>query len=183
MFTHVDTLHERERQTEHGRTDGHGTTACVKYSINYRYTWQVMMMYRHEVLAISEGIDVDTHALKWDLVLCLLFAWIFVFFCTIGGVKSVGKVMTFRFVAPWHFIMRPTHTMPHYALHPLSVGLSVSCPCTVNSKTKKSNHTTLKLRREITYVKSNCMAEQFWGQMVKDQGHWWRKREGRISRW
>lgn len=49
-------------------------------------------MYRHEVLDISEGIDVDTHAMKWDLVLCLLFAWIFVFFCTIGGVKSVGKV-------------------------------------------------------------------------------------------
>ena len=34
----------------------------------------------------------DTHAIKWDLALCLLFAWIFVFFCTIGGVKSVGKV-------------------------------------------------------------------------------------------
>jgi len=49
-------------------------------------------MYRHEVLAMSQGIDVDTHNIKWDLVLCLLFAWIFVFFCVIGGVKSVGKV-------------------------------------------------------------------------------------------
>lgn len=49
---------------------------------------------RREVLALSEGIDVDTHIIKWDLALCLLFAWIFVFFCVIGGVKSVGKVTT-----------------------------------------------------------------------------------------
>ena len=41
---------------------------------------------------MSSGIDVDSHIIKWDLVLCLLLAWIFIFFCTIGGVKSSGKV-------------------------------------------------------------------------------------------
>jgi len=47
---------------------------------------------RYEVLGMSSGIDVDSHIIKWDLVLCLLLAWIFIFFCTIGGVKSSGKV-------------------------------------------------------------------------------------------
>jgi len=42
---------------------------------------------------MSPGIDVDSYTVKWDLVLCLLLAWIFIFFCTIGGVKSSGKVM------------------------------------------------------------------------------------------
>jgi len=65
------------------------------------------MTCRHEVLAISEGIDVDTHVVKWDLALCLLFAWIFVFFCVIGGVKSVGKVITDNRL----FCCRPTQTL------------------------------------------------------------------------
>ena len=34
----------------------------------------------------------DSHDIKWDLALCLLLAWIIIFFCTVGGVKSVGKV-------------------------------------------------------------------------------------------
>ena len=41
---------------------------------------------------MSSGIDVDTHIIKWDLALCLLLGWIFIFFCTIKGVRSSGKV-------------------------------------------------------------------------------------------
>ena len=41
---------------------------------------------------MSDGIDKETANMKWDLVLCLLLAWIFIFFCLIKGVKSSGKV-------------------------------------------------------------------------------------------
>jgi len=77
---------------------GFGTAYIInaRYCNDRRRDISLRRWCRHEVLALSEGIDVDSHALKWDLVLCLLFAWIFVFFCTIGGVKSVGKVTTPR---------------------------------------------------------------------------------------
>jgi len=52
----------------------------------------VCSLCRMEVLGMSSGIDADTHLIKWDLALCLLLAWIFIFFCTAKGIKSSGKV-------------------------------------------------------------------------------------------
>jgi len=48
---------------------------------------------RNKVLAISDGID-DMGPAKWDLVLCLLFAWIVVYLCICKGIRSSGKVRT-----------------------------------------------------------------------------------------
>jgi hypothetical protein len=46
---------------------------------------------RNKVLAISEGID-QMGTVKWDLALCLLFAWIIVYACICKGIRSSGKV-------------------------------------------------------------------------------------------
>ena len=49
------------------------------------------MMFRYKVLHISDGIE-NLGALKWDLTLCLLLAWILVYVCICKGIKSSGKV-------------------------------------------------------------------------------------------
>lgn len=46
---------------------------------------------RKIALAQSSGIE-DFGQPKWDLVLCLMLAWIVCFFCLIKGIKSTGKV-------------------------------------------------------------------------------------------
>ena len=45
------------------------------------------------VLDMSEGLH-DMGGLRWQLVLCLLGAWLLVFVCLIKGIKSQGKVLT-----------------------------------------------------------------------------------------
>uniref|UniRef100_H2ZFK7 Transporter n=1 Tax=Ciona savignyi TaxID=51511 RepID=H2ZFK7_CIOSA len=58
--------------------------------------------WRNRVLRInkSEGIG-DPGTVLWDLVLCLLLAWLIVFFCLIKGVKSSGKVVYFTATFPY----------------------------------------------------------------------------------
>jgi len=48
---------------------------------------------------MSDGID-EMGPAKWDLVLCLLFAWIVVYACICQGIRSSGKV-THLHVQPW----------------------------------------------------------------------------------
>ena len=49
---------------------------------------------RRKVLLISSGMG-EVGTVKWDLALCLLLAWIVVYFCIWKGVKSSGKVTSF----------------------------------------------------------------------------------------
>ncbi|XP_070552978.1 sodium- and chloride-dependent glycine transporter 2-like isoform X2 [Ptychodera flava] len=48
----------------------------------------------------SKGID-DTGPVVWKLALCLLLAWVIVFFTLVKGVKSVGKVVYFTATFPY----------------------------------------------------------------------------------
>ena len=48
----------------------------------------------------SDGID-DLGAPRWQLVLCLLLAWIIVCASLIKGVKSSGKVVYFTAIFPY----------------------------------------------------------------------------------
>jgi len=51
----------------------------------------VLYIFSKVVLDITDGIH-DIGTLKWELVLCLLLAWVLVCFCLARGIKSGGKV-------------------------------------------------------------------------------------------
>jgi len=53
-----------------------------------------------EVLNESDGIE-NMGAIQWKLALCLLAAWIIIFFCLIKGIKSSGKVVYFTATFPY----------------------------------------------------------------------------------
>ncbi|XP_062613429.1 sodium-dependent proline transporter-like [Saccostrea cucullata] len=48
----------------------------------------------------SSGIE-EFGQPKWDLVLCLMFAWFICFLCLIKGIKSTGKVVYFTAIFPY----------------------------------------------------------------------------------
>ncbi|KAK7474269.1 hypothetical protein BaRGS_00034512 [Batillaria attramentaria] len=50
----------------------------------------VTEFWERKVLALSSGVG-EPGSIKWDLALCLLLAWIIVYFCIWKGIKSSGK--------------------------------------------------------------------------------------------
>lgn len=60
--------------------------------------------YRHKVLQISSGIE-DPGNLRWDLVACLLCAWIMVYFAIWKSIKSSAKVRYFTATLPFLLIV------------------------------------------------------------------------------
>ncbi|XP_063549810.1 sodium- and chloride-dependent GABA transporter 2 isoform X3 [Gorilla gorilla gorilla] len=54
-------------------------------------TSPVIEFWERRVLKISDGIQ-HLGALRWELALCLLLAWVICYFCIWKGVKSTGKV-------------------------------------------------------------------------------------------
>ncbi|ELT92206.1 hypothetical protein CAPTEDRAFT_221230 [Capitella teleta] len=56
--------------------------------------------WERKVLHLSSGVD-DVGQIRWDLALCLLLAWIVVYFCIWKGIKSSGKVMYFTATSPY----------------------------------------------------------------------------------
>lgn len=60
--------------------------------------------WEREVLRISSGVD-NMGSFKWDLVLCLLLAWILVYVCICKGIKSSGKVMYVTATSPYLFML------------------------------------------------------------------------------
>ncbi|KAK3787764.1 hypothetical protein RRG08_049710 [Elysia crispata] len=64
----------------------------------------VTEFWENKVLGISDGLD-DMGSIKWDLVLCLLFAWIVVYCCICKGIKSSGKVMYLTATSPYIFML------------------------------------------------------------------------------
>ncbi|XP_033996061.1 sodium- and chloride-dependent GABA transporter 2-like [Trematomus bernacchii] len=65
-------------------------------------TLPVMEFWQHRVLKISSGIE-DVGSLRWELVFCLILAWVLCYFCVWKGIKSTGKAAFFTATFP--FIM------------------------------------------------------------------------------
>lgn len=52
---------------------------------------RIVLLYRRKVLKLSPDIG-QPGPVKWDLALCLLLAWIIIYFCIWKGIKLSGKV-------------------------------------------------------------------------------------------
>ncbi|XP_003461825.1 sodium- and chloride-dependent betaine transporter isoform X1 [Cavia porcellus] len=76
----------------------HSGASTVTHSENF--TSAVMEFWERRVLGITSGIH-DLGALRWELALCLLLAWIICYFCIWKGVKSTGKVVYFTATFPY----------------------------------------------------------------------------------
>ncbi|CAL1541934.1 unnamed protein product [Lymnaea stagnalis] len=64
----------------------------------------VTEFWERKVLGLSPGID-QPGIIKWDLALCLLLAWVVVYFCICKGIKSSGKVMYVTATSPYIFMI------------------------------------------------------------------------------
>ncbi|XP_046331791.2 sodium- and chloride-dependent GABA transporter 2-like [Haliotis rufescens] len=60
----------------------------------------VTEFWERKVLLLSNDVG-SPGRIKWDLALCLLLAWIVVYFCIWKGIKSSGKVMYFTATSPY----------------------------------------------------------------------------------
>ncbi|XP_025138794.1 sodium- and chloride-dependent GABA transporter 2 isoform X4 [Bubalus bubalis] len=83
-----------ERCVEFQRTNG-SLNATAENA-----TSPVIEFWERRVLKISEGIQ-HLGALRWELALCLLLAWVICYFCIWKGVKSTGKVVYFTATFPY----------------------------------------------------------------------------------
>ncbi|KAM9824348.1 LOW QUALITY PROTEIN: sodium- and chloride-dependent GABA transporter 2-like [Neosynchiropus ocellatus] len=74
--------------------------SSINQTIHLNATSPVIEFWERRALRISTGID-HIGSLNWDLVLCLLIAWIMCYFCIWKGVKSTGKVVYFTATFPY----------------------------------------------------------------------------------
>ncbi|XP_070699309.1 sodium- and chloride-dependent GABA transporter 2-like [Pempheris klunzingeri] len=63
-------------------------------------TLPVVEFWQHRVLKMSGGIE-EVGSLRWELVLCLILAWVICYFCVWKGIKSTGKAAYFTATFPY----------------------------------------------------------------------------------
>lgn len=77
-----------------------GGIANVTKNVSRSVMDPVTEFWERKVLALSSGVG-EPGSIKWDLALCLLLAWIIVYFCIWKGIKSSGKVTYFTATSPY----------------------------------------------------------------------------------
>ncbi|XP_066524970.1 LOW QUALITY PROTEIN: sodium- and chloride-dependent GABA transporter 2-like [Hoplias malabaricus] len=78
--------------------------ASANFTVSENATSPVIEFWERRVLRISPGIE-QMGSLNWDLVLCLLIAWVVCYFCIWKGVKSTGKVVYFTATFPYFMLL------------------------------------------------------------------------------
>ncbi|KAH9489778.1 Sodium- and chloride-dependent glycine transporter 2 [Bulinus truncatus] len=68
----------------------------------HKYVSASEEFWERHVLELSDGIENPGHV-RWQLLICLAFSWLCVFFCLFKGVKILGKVM--HFAAPFPYLV------------------------------------------------------------------------------
>ncbi|XP_064487362.1 sodium-dependent dopamine transporter-like [Ornithodoros turicata] len=59
-----------------------------------------MSFYINGVLKVSNGVD-DFGGIRWELMVCYIFSWFFVFVCTSKGVATFGKMAPLMAIIPF----------------------------------------------------------------------------------
>ncbi|NXP67079.1 S6A12 protein, partial [Chloropsis cyanopogon] len=67
-------------------------------------TSSMIEFWEKRVLGLTDGIH-KLGAVRWELALCLLLAWIICYFCIWKGVKSTGKVVYFTATFPYVMLL------------------------------------------------------------------------------
>ncbi|XP_061659018.1 sodium- and chloride-dependent GABA transporter 2-like [Syngnathoides biaculeatus] len=67
-------------------------------------TLPVVEFWERRVLKISGSID-EVGSLRWELVLCLILAWVICYFCIWKGIKSTGKAAYFTATFPFAMLL------------------------------------------------------------------------------
>ncbi|KAL1470318.1 hypothetical protein MTO96_040511 [Rhipicephalus appendiculatus] len=55
--------------------------------------------YLHGMLKVTSGID-DFGGIRWELLVCYIFTWFFIFVCTAQGVAAVGRISAVMALLP-----------------------------------------------------------------------------------
>ncbi|XP_061606848.1 sodium- and chloride-dependent GABA transporter 2-like [Phyllopteryx taeniolatus] len=89
------------------------TDSCIDFSIanqslavthRQNTTLPVVEFWERRVLKISGGIE-EVGSLRWELVLCLILAWVICYFCIWKGIKSTGKAAYFTATFPFAMLL------------------------------------------------------------------------------
>ncbi|XP_049599401.1 sodium- and chloride-dependent GABA transporter 2-like isoform X1 [Syngnathus scovelli] len=89
------------------------TDSCVDISVanlslgvthRENITLPVVEFWERRVLKISRGIE-EVGSLRWELVLCLILAWVICYFCIWKGIKSTGKAAYFTATFPYAMLL------------------------------------------------------------------------------
>ncbi|GFR66302.1 sodium- and chloride-dependent betaine transporter [Elysia marginata] len=83
-----------------GKAFGHWNRTLFTEVTGQNLTSPSQEYWENRVLRFSSGID-DFGQPRWDLVLCLLLAWIICFLCLLKGIKTTGKVVYFTAIFPY----------------------------------------------------------------------------------
>lgn len=106
--------------TKHCVEDGHyNTSQFFNASLDGNSTYDIFnataMTFNHsmrrsaseeywerQVLRLTTGIE-SPGVIRWELLLCLMLAWVFVFLCLFKGIEVLGKIM--HFAAPFPYVV------------------------------------------------------------------------------